>query len=223
MHSKTLLPSHASSLTTLGRHGARWLSLATLALGLGASLATASHGDRHGRSYRNDVSVSGRVEVVKEIPGGTVQVGVEIGNRRPDVVVVQRPTERPREVVVVERRPEPEVIVIEKRRPQKRVVVVERRDRCDRNGDWRHEGYRRERERAFRAARCANTHISDNGDSFTFSRQDGGSREHYFRDGHQVSYDYEGPDGRYHYFENREMVSIDDNRGGENQHVYYKK
>lgn len=206
-----------------GWRGFRILSLTALAIAMGASLSTASHGSRHGHSTRNDISVSGRVEVVKEIPGGTVHVGVEIGNRRPDVVVVQRPAERPRKVVVVESRPEPEVIVIEKRSPQKRVVVVEKRDRCDRNRDWRHEGYRRERERAFRLARCANTHITDNGDSFTYSRQDGGSREHYFRDGQQVSYDYEGPDGRYHYFENRDMVSIDDNRGGQTQHVYYKK
>ncbi len=213
---------------------ARYVVAASVIL-VGIGTASASHREVRTRVvHRHDVNVSGSVEIVKQVPGGSVRVGVEVGRPRPDVVVVERREPQPREVVVVERPREPEVVVIEKRRAPKvvvverparceRTVVVERRESCDREWDWRNESFRYQRECEFRHLRGGNVHVYDNGNSFTYSNQEHGSREHYYRDAHQVSYDYEGPEGRYHYFENGQMVSIDDNRHGSKQHVFYNK
>jgi hypothetical protein len=188
-------------------------------------LSTALAAEARNRHSSHAVSVGGEVEVVKEIPGGVVRVGVVIGkgghrveHREPEVIVVK---ERPRE---------PEVVVIEKSRPRHRKtrhqeVIVVQEPACDR--DWRDAGYRRSREREFRhmggKGGHGNIRVYESGNQFSYHRQGHGYNERYFRDGHQVSYTVEGPEGRYHYFENGEMISIDDNRQGANQHVFIRK
>lgn len=191
-------------------------SLALLAL-----MSSAFAAEARNRHSSHAVHVGGQVEVVKEIPGGVVRVGVVIGKgghrvehrREPEVIVVK---ERPRE---------PEVIVVEKPRRHQKVVVIEEKPACDR--DWRDAQYRYQREREFRhsgrGGHGGNTRVYESGDQFSYHRQGHGYNERYYRDGHQVSYTLEGPEGRYHYFENGEMISIDDNRPGSKQHVYIRK
>lgn len=194
-------------------------------------LSTAIAAEARNRHPTHAVNIGGEVEVVKEIPGGVVRVGVVIGkgnhrveHRQPEVIVVK---ERPRE---------PEVVIIERQRPRhQKVVVVQEAESCER--DWRDAGYRHAREREFRhlggrggqgrhgghGGHGGNIRVYESGNQFSYHRQDRGYNERYFRDGHQVSYTIEGPEGRYHYFENGEMISIDDNRPGSKQHVYIRK
>jgi hypothetical protein len=176
-------------------------------------LSTALAAEARNRHSSHAVSVGGEVEVVKEIPGGVVRVGVVIGKGGHRV----------------EHR-EPEVIVVkERQRPRHQEVIVVQEPACER--DWRDAEFRRSREREFRhmggkgrqGGHGGNIRVYESGNQFSYHRQGHGYNERYFRDGHQVSYTVEGPEGRYHYFENGEMISIDDNRQGANQHVFIRK
>ena len=164
----------------------------------GAALADGGYYNGH---RDRGINASGTVVVTKEIPGGVITVGATIGNPRP--VVVER-----RKVVVVkqEERCEPQKVVVVRKAPvvEKKVVVVEKHRH-------HHHGVKRivkvERNRHDHGRR----HDRDG------HRHDG--HDH----GRQVSIDKQGPNGSYHYYEDDRMVSIDDNRNGQNRHVYVKK
>jgi len=175
--------------------------------------ALADGGYHHGHRDRG-IDAVGSVVVTKEIPGGVITVGATIGNPRPVVVeerkvVVVRQEERcePQKVVVIHKAPvvEKKVVVIEKHgrhgRQVKKIVTVERGDR----GYGHRHGHDRDWDRHDRRDR------------------DGHRHEWRSDDGRQVSIDKQGPNGSYHYYEDDRMVSIDDNRGGQNRHVYVKK
>lgn len=179
-------------------------------------LSTALAAEARNRHSSHAVSVGGEVEVVKEIPGGVVRVGVVIGkgghrveHREPEVVVIEKSRPRPHH-----------------RKTRHQEVIVVQEPACER--DWRDAGYRHSREREFRhmggkGSHGGNIRVYESGNQFSYHRQGHGYNERYFRDGHQVSYTVEGPEGRYHYFENGEMISIDDNRPGSKQHVFIRK
>lgn len=160
----------------------------------GAALADGGY-HRHDRG----VEIGGEVVVTKQIPGGVVTVGATIGRPRPVVVeekVVVVKERAPEKVVIVEREPVREKVVIVKERPvvEKKVIIVEK------------HGHHRK-------------HVKK---VIVHERRDRGNR-HYFRDGNQVSESYSGPEGNYHYYEDQNQVSIQDNRHGQNRHVYVKK
>lgn len=123
------------------------LALVAAATLIPAGNAAADHLDRE--FYP---AASGRVEVVKGIPGGVVTVGAEWGRPRevivreePRVVVVR---EQPQVVVVKEKTCPRQVTIIEapQNHPCRRDVIVERRivrDDCrrgdtHRHGHWKH-------------------------------------------------------------------------------------
>jgi hypothetical protein len=122
-------------------NGTYTLKSRTLGLALAAALipALASANGHTAPSARKDLS--GHVEVVHQVPGGTVTVGAEWGKQhrpqptvvvveqRPQVVVVEREIrgrhqhgrkvvlvrEQPRRITAIERAPRREVVVVEKR------------------------------------------------------------------------------------------------------------
>jgi len=153
----------------IGQHSkSRTLNLGLAAVLLTTGLAMANHGEYH-RGSQEQIAASGHVEVVHQVPGGTISVGVEIGRPRtvvvqpqPSVVVVEPECHRTREVTVIHEEPRREVEVIRTEEHghgrghgwghREVVVVHDQRERpsCDRHEDWREEGYRRGREEDFR-------------------------------------------------------------------------
>lgn len=105
------------------------LGLALAAFLIPAGIASAYDG---GHSASGQKNLSGHVEVVKQVPGGTVTVGVQIGKqpRQPQVVVV---------------RDEPKVIVVDKQRGHGWRDREERREYRDhhdrRDGRYEDRGY----------------------------------------------------------------------------------
>ena len=198
------------------------LGLALAAVLIPGGLAMAHDGNRPMVTRGN---LSGHVEVVHQIPGGTVVVGAEWGKPRPTVVVQQPP-----QVVVVQQ--QPKVVVIEKdhrhgwehgrghhkdrevtvireeprRHARPQVVVVEKRvENCDRND------------------RGGNSHYYNDGKQVSVDRQDHNGQYHYYNDGKQVSETRTDRSGTYHYYEDARQVSIQDNRDGRNRNVYVQK
>lgn len=194
----------------LGKTKTLGLLLAAL-VPTGAALADGGY--HHGHRQRG-IDAVGSVVVTKEIPGGIITVGATIGNPRPVVVeerkvVVVKQEERcaPRQVVVVREAPvvEKKVVIVEKRgrhgHQVKKIVTVERGRRGQgHDRDWDRDGRHDRRD---------------------WDRD--GRGHHDDSRGRQVSVDKQGPHGNYHYYEDDRMVSIDDNRYGQNRHVYVRK
>jgi hypothetical protein len=195
------------------------LGLALAAVLIPGGLAMAHDGNRPMVTRGN---LSGHVEVVHQIPGGTVVVGAEWGKPRPTVVVQQPP-----QVVVVQQ--QPQVVVIEKdhrhgwkhgrghhrdrevtiikevpARPK--VVVIEKREVHDHG---RHHDDR--------------SHYYNDGKQVSVDRQDHNGQYHYYKDANQVSETRTDRSGTYHYYEDARQVSIQDNRDGRNRNVYVQK
>ena len=99
-----------------------FLKTRTLGLALVALLSPLSLNLAQGSEHRRPVKVtstSGHVEVVHQIPGGIIVVGVDFGRSRPvhvenrrTVVVEKKPCHRHREVTIVREVPRREVTVI---------------------------------------------------------------------------------------------------------------
>jgi hypothetical protein len=196
------------------------------------------------RGVRNDLS--GHVEVTKQIPGGVITVGAEIGKPRPQVVVVEQ--RRP-EVIVVEQR-RPEVVVIEQRRPEVIVIEKDRGHRHNGHGNkhvtvvrehgrkivivkergGRHDhGYRHD-SRDDRHDRHGNhgydhgnTQVYRDGNQVSVQKNGPHGTYQYYKDGNQVSERRTGPNGTYQYYEDANQMSIQDNRDGHQRNVYVRK
>lgn len=205
------------------------LKTRTLGLLIAALAPTAALADGYHHAHRTrGAEVTGTVVVSKEIPGGVITVGATIGKPRPEVVVVQE--RAPQKVVIIEKEPVREKVIIVKERPvEKKVVIVEKHGRHGKKikkivsyeDGHRHHG--RGHGRDWDDDRRGHGRDRD------WDRHDGRGRD---RDGHrghghnhaqQVSIQKQGPDGNYHYYEDAHQVSIQDNRGGQNRHVYVRK
>jgi hypothetical protein len=177
-------------------------------------------------------NLSGHVEVVHQIPGGTVVVGAEWGRPKPTVVVQQPP-----QVVVVQQ--QPQVVVIEKdrghghgrghgrghhktrevtiireeshRHARPKVVVIEKHG--DRGRGHGHHN----------AGHGGSSHYYNDGKQVSVDRKDHNGQYHYYKDGNQVSETRTDRSGTYHYYEDARQVSIQDNRDGRNRNVYVQK
>ncbi|HLP41743.1 MAG TPA: hypothetical protein VK465_09575 [Fibrobacteria bacterium] len=173
-----------------------------------------------GGYHRHDcgVEIGGEVVVTKQIPGGVVTVGATIGRPRPvvveeKVVVKER---APEKVVIVEREPVREKVVIVKERPaREKVIIVEQHG-------WRHRHTKNIIVHEDRGCR-GRDHYDDDARQVSIQSRDGRGNSHYYRDENQVSESYSGPEGNYHYYEDQNQVSIEDNRYGQNKHVYVRK
>jgi hypothetical protein len=183
----------------------------TLGLALAAFLLPAAASAHGPVAVKKDLS--GHVEVVHQMPGGTIVVGADWGKPKPapQVVVVK---ESPKVIVVKE---QPKVVVVEKHghhygRHKDRDVTIIR------------ETPRRQvtvikQEPAHRQVTIVKTEpvhekvvvVEKRGDS------------QYYNDGKQVSYQHNGPDGAYHYYEDANQISIQDNRDGRQRNVYVRK
>lgn len=181
----------------------------------GAALAD---GGYHNGHRERGADVSGTVVVSKQIPGGVITVGATIGRPRPEVVVVeQRPVVvEQRKVVVIkqEERCAPQQVVIVREPPvQKKVVVIEKRGR---HGKTVKKIVTVERDR--------HDHGRDRDRDHGRKHDRGHGKGHgQYHGDRQVSIDRQGPNGNYHYYEDAHQVSIDDNRDGQNRHVYVRK
>lgn len=219
------------------------LKTRTFGLLIAAMAPTAALADHYDHAHRTrGAEVTGTVVLSKEIPGGVITVGATIGKPRPEVVVVEdrRPDvvvvkERaPQKVVIIEKEPVREKVIIVKERPvEKKVVIIEKHGRCGKKvkkivyledghrhhgrghgRDWDDDrGHRRDRDWDGR----------NHAQQVSIQHQDGHGNSHYYRDANQVSQSYSGPEGNYHYYEDANQVSIQDNRDGQNRHVYVRK
>lgn len=214
----------------------RALSLGLAAILLATGLAMADRGEGY-RRPGEQVAASGHVEVVHQVPGGTVSVGVEIGRPRPvvvqpqpTVVVVEHESHRPREVTIIHEEPRCEA----PRHEEREVTVIRTEEHGHGRGhawghhkewreDWRDEGYRHEREEDFRREDRGDAQVYDDGRQFSYQRNDGDRQEHYYRDANQVSYQSNGRDGSYHYYEDAHQVSVQDNRNGQQRNYFARK
>ncbi|MEO6096543.1 MAG: hypothetical protein ABIW76_12885 [Fibrobacteria bacterium] len=199
------------------------LGLALAAVLIPGGLAMAHDGNRPMVTRGN---LSGHVEVVHEIPGGTGVVGAEWGKPRPTVVVQQPP-----QVVVVQQ--QPQVVVIEKDRGHGRgyhknrevTIIREEQRRCARpqvvvvekhvirgRGHNHHD-----------AGHGGNSHYYNDGKQVSVDRKDHNGQYHYYKDANQVSETRTDRSGAYHYYEDARQVSIQDNRDGRNRNVYVQK
>lgn len=201
----------------------------TLGLLLAALLPTgaaiASH-DEVRRHSRGDVEVGGTVVVTKEIPGGVITVGATIGHPRPvvvesrKVVVVEKEHCPPQQVTIIREAPVRKVIVREEPRTQVVIIkkvgkhgrVIEKRiiTRDEGRGHGRHHGRNDWDDRG-------------HGRDVSYQTQDDEGSRTYYRDANQISESRSGRDGNYQYYEDAHQVSIQDNRGGQNKHVYVRK
>lgn len=203
----------------------------TLGLLLAALLPTGAALAGHDEVYRhsrNSVDVGGTVVVTKEIPGGVITVGATIGNPRPvvveqrKVVVVEKQHCPPQQVTIIREAPVRRVIVREA--PRTKVVVIKKVGKHGRviekriitkegHGHGRHHG------------RHGRNDWDDRGHGrqVSYQTQDDDGSYTYYRDANQVSENRSGRDGNYHYYEDAHQVSIQDNRGGQNKHVYVRK
>ncbi|MEO7424394.1 MAG: hypothetical protein ABI036_04355 [Fibrobacteria bacterium] len=200
------------------------LGLALAAVLIPAALASANPGRAHGIP----ANVSGHVEVVHQVPGGTVTVGAEWGRQprpapqvvvvqsQPQVVVVERGNHchrRDREVTIIHERPSRQVTVIREQPARREVVVVEN------HGDaacGRPEVIREER-------RSGDSHYYNDGKQVSIDRNGQDGQYHYYKDVNQVSETKVTQNGTYHYYEDANQVSIQDNRDGRERNVYVRK
>jgi hypothetical protein len=192
----------------------RNLKSKTLGLALAAALIPAALASAHeGRAPAIvRTNLSGHVEVVHQVPGGTVTVGADWGKQprpapqvvvvqsRPQVVVVERENHRrfnrhgrEREVTLIHERPSRQVTIIRNEPVRREVVVVENHAdaTCGKQVSYDHNG------------------------------QDG--QYHYYKDANQVSETKVTQNGTYHYYEDANQVSIQDNRDGRERNVYVRK
>ena len=211
------------------------LKAKTLGLALAALIPAAAQANDNWHRYdaAPRANVSGTVEVTHQIPGGTITVGAEWGQRpapQPQVVVVQ--DHRRPEVVVIEKehgrghgygrahkherevtiiREEPRKVVIIKEVPARRVVVVEQKPACGAQvAVVDHRGYTESRE--YR-----------DGNQVSVQKSGPNGSYQYYKDANQVSEQRTDASGSYHYYEDRNQVSIQDNREGRERNVYVRK
>jgi hypothetical protein len=208
------------------------LGLALAAVLIPGGLALAHDG---GRPMVTRGNVSGHVEVVHEIPGGTVVVGADWGKPRPTVVVERREVvvvekehrhgrghHRDREITIIREEPRRNVTIIREEprrnvtiirtvpvRPE--VVVIEKREvrdeGCNRNED----------------VSGGNTQYYNDGKQVSVVRNDRDGQYQYYKDANQVSETRTDRSGTYKYYEDAHQVSIQDNRDGRNRNVYVQK
>jgi hypothetical protein len=108
----------------------RNIQASLFALALAAAIPAAAHG--HDYEVRREAApeVRGQVEIVREVPGGAVRVGVEVGRPRPvvveekKVIVVHEENRCPRQVTVIRHEPAPTVEII--RESKHRTVIIKR-------------------------------------------------------------------------------------------------
>jgi hypothetical protein len=183
----------------------------TLGLALAAFLLPAAASANGPVVVKKDLS--GHVEVVHQMPGGTVVVGADWGKPKPapQVVVVK---ESPKVIVVKE---QPKVVVVEKRgqaygHRNREVTVIHQAPRRQVT-IIKHEPVRRE-------VTIVKTEPVREKVVVVEKRN---SDSQYYNDGKQVSYQHNGPDGAYHYYEDANQISIQDNRDGRQRNVYVRK
>jgi hypothetical protein len=194
------------------------VSMLGLALAAAAVLPhpAAAHDRREGRAVPE---VHGRVEVVREVPGGTVSVGVEVGRPRPQVVVVEQPRpvvivhqeERcPRQVTVVRHEPVREVTVIHEKH---RTIILKRDDygRLVKTVVWEKHG------------RGHGNH--GRGHDYEEVRYGRGSHDSYDSYEDEAGNTYEAradEHGTYRYYEDARGVSIHEVHDGQSRNVYVR-
>ena len=176
-------------------------------------------------------NVSGRVEVVHQIPGGVVTVGAEWGKRRndpPPVVIVQQPQPQ---VIVVEKdrghhhKRDREVTIIREqpRRPAcEKVVVIEKHGNHGRHYG-KHNGHGRGHDFNHGRGHGGDSHYYSDGKQVSYDRKGNDGQYHYYKDANQVSETRVDGSGTYHYYEDANQVSIQDNRAGRERNVYVRK
>ena len=197
-------------------------SLAALALSPAGAMAYGPYG-RQGNS-----NVTGEVVVTKQVPGGTVTVGVGLGQPRPVVVeerkvVVVEKQECPREVTVIrEREPVRKVVVVReparkvtiiRKEPVRQVTVVKQYD----DGKWypgKYEG---------RQDRHGNRHGRGNGYGHGRGRRDDDGSYHRYEDGNTKYVARADQNGSYRYYEDEHGVSIQEVTHQGTRDEYYRK
>jgi hypothetical protein len=166
----------------------------TLGLALAAFLLPAAASANGPTVVKKDLS--GHVEVVHQMPGGTVIVGADWGKPKPapQVVVVK---ESPKVVVVKEK---PKVVVVEKRGHayghRDREVTVIRKAPRRQVTVIKNEPVRR-------AATIVKTEPAHEKKVVVVQKSDAS--------------------GSYHYYEDADRISIQDNRDGRQRNVYVRK
>ncbi len=204
------------------------LGLALATMLVPAAMASAYVGHAAPVAVRSDLS--GHVEVVHQVPGGTVTVGADWGKQRrpePAVVVVQEPPQvvevreihhrrhHGREVTIIHEQPREQVTVIREQPARREVVVVE--NRPGRGGEYdRPDGVREER-------RPGDDHYYHDGKQVSYDHNGQDGQYHYYKDANQVSETKVTRNGSYHYYEDANQVSIQDNRDGRQRNVYVRK
>lgn len=213
-HNNTNATGFIPRSKALGWVGSR---LAVNGLAMAASLAVmlpSGQAMAHGQDRNSNVT--GEVVVTKQIPGGTVTVGVGIGQPRPVVVeerrvVVVKERERPREVTVIHREPSRKVVIV--REPERRVTVIRREPvrqvtvvkEYD-DGKWYPGKYEGRKEKA-RERRGGHDHGA-------YHRYDDGKQKYVARADHN---------GSYRYFEDEHGVSIQEVSHHGTRDEYYRK
>lgn len=204
------------------------LGLAFAAVLIPAAMASANPGHRQ----VGPANLSGHVEVVHQVPGGTVTVGADWGKQprpapqvvvvqsQPQVVVVERENHgrfhrhrRDREVTIIHERPSRQVTVIRSEPVRREVVVVENRADA---ACGRPEVIREDR-------RSGDSHYYNDGNQVSIDRNGQDGQYHYYKDANQVSETKVTQNGTYHYYEDANQVSIQDNRDGRERNVYVRK
>jgi hypothetical protein len=150
----------------------RHLAMAALFTPLGLVFAH----DRYAHQPALVTSTSGHVEVVHQIPGGVVTVGVEFGRPKPVIVeerhevVVERPCHRQREVTIIRERP---------RRHHNEVIVIKTtgQDRCRKRGMTSYQT----------SSQNGSEHYYEDANQVSYQSNDQAGSYHYYEDANQVS------------------------------------